>query len=267
MTSLRADGQPAWLPEKFSDPAALAKSYTELERRFSSRVTPEPPRHSHTAANTERGVPLPNPLEEEPKDVAAPEPQPGSEAEGLIPDLEIGEAQAPPIHDPEMARRDVEAATRRAMSGPLDEETFAKLEKAGIPREVVTELQTRATRGQEAINAIRQAEVLAPIGGAAEWEKVESWARRELDPATRDSYNHLLEHGTREAAAVAVKSLHSEFKRSLGPQLIEGATGQDQPNAYASRQEQLADMRDPRYAKDPAFRNRVVAKAMRSTFK
>jgi hypothetical protein len=68
--------------------------------------------------------------------------------------------------------------------------------------------------------------------------------------------------------ALAIKGLYAKFTEATGNEKPLATTSADVTGAntdvYRSKTEMTADMRDPKYATDPAFRQQVAAKLQRS---
>lgn len=249
------DQRPEWLPHKFKTAADLVKSYHHLERTLHQKSTGDSMPLSEPVINEETST----------KPEQSEEVQP--DKEGLIPEVELEAESPPPLIDPDKERNEVSEAARQAMNGQIDDQTLQKLERAGISRDVIETLQARAVRGQEAINQLMLAEATKPIGGIEKWEAVKVWAGDNLSHATAEAYNRVIETGDKEAVQAVVKTLANEYRIAQGPQLISGGPSTDSPRGYESRTQQLAEMNDPRYKTDPAFRSRVETKSIHSSFK
>ena len=145
--------------------------------------------------------------------------------------------------------------------GALSEETYKALDGRGIPKEMVDQY----IAGQTALAANQQAEVFSVVGGVDTYDKMIKWAGSALSPAEQKAFNESL-NGSMDAVKWAVQGLHAKYTAAVGqnPNLVQGDAPSVGGSVYASRQEMTADMADPRYAKDPAFRKMVEDKLRRS---
>jgi hypothetical protein len=146
-------------------------------------------------------------------------------------------------------------------SGDLSEEAYEALEKQGLRRELV-ELYVdnlNYRREQQTQQALDYA------GGEQEWNSLASWAAQNLEESEVNRYNELL--GTPEWK-VAIDALRVRRDSSYGePKLINGNNMQAGSTfGYRSKSEMKADMSDPRYTKDPAFRQQVMQKIQSATW-
>lgn len=147
--------------------------------------------------------------------------------------------------------------------GALSDDTYEKLAKVGFPKEVVDGF----IAGQKALAEAREMRGQMVAGGAEELSKLQSWAASGgMSAEEITAYNKAVE-GSEEDMLGAIKGLKSKYEAQYGspPSLLGGTTGTPQAQGYASRAEMTKDMRDPRYAKDPAFRAKVEAKLLKTT--
>lgn len=213
--------RPAWLPEKFKSPEELAKGYAELEKKLGGAKAP--------AAD---------PAATAPADPAATAAVAGSPDEARAALSEAG--------------LDYEAyAQEITTAGKLGDESYAALEKAGIPRDMVDAF----IAGQTALGAQTVSAAHEAAGGEAEFKSLASWASQAADDATLEAYNALVAKGTPASAKAAVQLLRGARDAAEGSDanLIGGDAPGDN-GGYASWAQVTAAMADPRYSKDPAYR-------------
>jgi hypothetical protein len=258
--------RPAWLPPKFKTVEDLAKSYTELERKFGEAGHRKG--HETVSAPGPTGDP-----EETAKSEAIEQTAQTDDDLGLVPELEISEPEKvtptpkPPAEDPELARKGVSDALQRAIQGQLDEATLATFEKAGIGREHLQAIASQMKQGQAALQQLAQQEATKDIGGVEVWEEVSQWAGENLSPQKMDAFNEMLGSRNPEVVKAAVETLHHLFEEDQGPQLISGSgLGSDPGDVFRSHAEIQRAMSDPRYEKDPAYRAEVANKVLRSDY-
>ena len=149
-------------------------------------------------------------------------------------------------------------------SGEIPADTYERLSKVGVTKEMVDEfVQYRV--GQA--DAIRN-EVLNTAGGEEAVTKMAEWAGKNYTPAQADAFNKAMESKDRGQMEIALRALKADFEKVNGsrparvitPTTASVASG----GSYASFAQLLQDQRDPRYATDPAFRAQVVEKLKRS---
>lgn len=230
--------RPAWLPENFKAPEDLAKSYKEAQAeltRLKQGLAPAP-----AVAPAEAPVtPAVEPKAADPLTIEAKAADAVANA-GLNFDT---------------------LADEFAAGGTLKDESYAALEKTGIPRTVVDEF-IRLKQGEA--QTVR-AEVISIAGGEEGFSQMVQWASASYPDVA--AYNAMISSGDPAQMRIAMSALKSAYVASNGqtPSLISGggasATGGD---TYANDLEMVADMQKPEYYKDPAFRRKVQEKVARS---
>lgn len=180
--------------------------------------------------------------------------------------------QAPEQTTQEQAQQAVESAgldwssleSEFAQNGGLTDESYAKLEKAGIPRDKVDAF----IAGQQAIAERQVNEVVSTVGGKDAYQEIVQWAAKALTPDEIAAFNKVVDSGDLGQLKLAVQGLKARFDTSNGVEpkaTLRGDSGATQSGGvYASLAEMQRDMTDPRYASDPAFRQRVADKLARS---
>lgn len=146
--------------------------------------------------------------------------------------------------------------------GDLTAETREKLAKAGWGKEVVDGY----IEGQKALASQFVDAAINEAGGKDQFKAMQEWASTGLSVADLAAYNKAVE-GTPEEALQAVRSLRAQYEAVYGrnPGLIGGTPVTGSTAGYASKAEMVAEMRDSRYEKDPAYRARVQAKVAATT--
>lgn len=231
-TKSRPDG----VPEKFWDAekgevkvADMAKSYAELEAKQSGK--PADP-------------------------VKAPEATP-----------ELNEDGTPKVPDAstELASKGLdlnEFSSEFTKNGALAPESYDKLEKAGYPKAIVDQY----IAGQQALAASFEAEVRAVAGGSEQFDEVSTWATENLSHAEKVAYNAAIDSGDIAKAKLAVAGITQRFQaeRPSEGKLLSGGVSTTTGDVYESIAQMQADMSDPKYKADPAFRAKVASKISRS---
>lgn len=148
-------------------------------------------------------------------------------------------------------------------NGQLSEDSYAKLEAAGIPREYVDGY----IRGQEVLAEQYQASVLNEVGGVENYNKMIEWAAQNLSEQEVAAFNNTVGTGDVEQAKMAVRAVYSKFTSTEGiePDLVSGGAGGDTGSVFRSTAELVQAMSDPRYKDDPAYRKDVQDKLARSS--
>jgi len=148
-------------------------------------------------------------------------------------------------------------------NGQLSEDTFAAMEKAGFPREMV-QAYVNGLQANQQMAEKEAAEIKQIVGSEQDFNQAVQWAQQNLPQDWIDSFNRMVDSG-KDAARMAVEALNAKYRSAQGTEAnLKGGKGKPAADVYQSRAEVERDMADPRYNSDPAFRNRVEQKLMRS---
>lgn len=211
--------RPKWLPEKFKSPEDLATAYAALESKLGGQKP---------AADPAKPAEAPKPSEAK---LEIPAPAKGSTLEPFFKEF--------------------------TEKGSLSEESLAKLEKQGLPRDVV---QTYI-EGYQAKAQSDAAKLLEPVGGAEAWAEVTTWASQSLSAEEQGDFNKVVTSGNMEAIRLAVSGLKARYDLSNGVQgqrLGGGNGGGGGTVPFKSYAQLVEAQKDPRYQKDPAYRQEVL---------
>lgn len=215
---------------KFKTPEDLATAYQELEKKLGGKTEDKP--EGETGDQTE----------DKPEDTAEDEAEKAVESAGL-----------------NMA--DLSASYDE--TGDLTEDQYAALEKAGITRDYVADF----IAGQEARGQLIRESILGEVGGEDEFGQMVEWAATNLSPEDQEAYNKAVDSRDLATVKSAVTSLAYKYQKANGiePSLIGGDSNDSGGDVFESTAQMTEAMRDPRYDKDPAFRQAVADKLARSS--
>ena len=105
-------------------------------------------------------------------------------------------------------------------------------------------------------------EIQNRVGGEEQYTAMMQWAVEALPKADVDAFDQIIDSGNMTNIAMAVDAVAKRFADANGQEgsMLTGRTAPDAPPGYRSQAELLADMNDPRYDTDPAYRNDVLMK-------
>lgn len=110
------------------------------------------------------------------------------------------------------------------------------------------------------VNQIKNA-----VGGDAAYSQLTSWASENLSQPEIEAFDQLIDSGNMPAINFALQALYLRYTDAMG---YEGETLQGKParsaEVFRSQAELVQAMADPRYDRDPAYRQDVIAKLERS---
>lgn len=217
--------RPEWLPEKFKSPQDMADAYANLERQF----------HDQQQEGDEQEAP-------EVEDMGTEEVQEYLTENGI----------------------DFNAMSDDFWeNGGLTDEQYDTLAQAGIPSELVDQF----IDGQMAIVDATRAQAYATVGGEEQYGEMMSWASANLSESEQDAFNQAVDGGDVGQAMFAIEGLAARYRSETGtePTLVQGEVSDVSVGSFQSLAEITTAMSDPRYEKDPAYRDQVARKLQRSS--
>jgi hypothetical protein len=141
-------------------------------------------------------------------------------------------------------------------NGDLSDESVKAVSSLGIPEEIVRAY----VEGQKAVMDANINSIYGMAGGEPQYQSMLEWAADALPDAEVDAFNDIIGSGNMNTIRMAVQGLKARFEQSNGVKgrLIQGETsGSSGSSAFRSIAEIVSAMKDPRYAKDPAYRQDV----------
>lgn len=250
--ALPSDGGPAGglLAGKFANAEELAKGYSNLATLLGKQGKLDDAQLAALVAKLPAPAPAP---------AAAPvTPVPAAAAPAPNP-LQIDPAAVTAIESAGLKIEDMNA--EYAKDGKLSDASMAKLEKVGITKEIVSAF----IDGQESIRKSVETRAYSQVGGEEKYTQMVGWAKTGFTPEETAAFNAAV-IGTPAAQALAIAGLKSKYEAAAGsgPALVRGNAAGGSGGGYESDAQIRADMKDPRYQKDQAFRDAVRAKVSRS---
>lgn len=103
-------------------------------------------------------------------------------------------------------------------------------------------------------------------GGEQQYGEMLQWAQDTLNPQEVEMFDTVMERGDPLAAFFAVRSLAYRYQDSQGydGKMVTGTAPKGEGSQFTSQAEVVEAMSDPRYDRDPAFRQKVMKKLERS---
>ena len=104
------------------------------------------------------------------------------------------------------------------------------------------------------------------IGGEQQYESMMQWATQNMSESEIDMYDSVMESGNKNAVFFAMQALSYKYGDSVGVEgkLVQGKAPADTVKGFKSQAEVVNAMQDPRYDRDPAYRQEIMAKLERS---
>ena len=146
-----------------------------------------------------------------------------------------------------------------AEHGELKEDSLKKLESVGISKDIVSNY----IEGQKAVAQQIENDIKSIAGGNEGYSKMIAWAKDNLTPEEIAAYNRVANGRDLDATKMAVQGLKARMDGNAEPNLIQGRAALSQER-FESVAQITEAMKDPRYEKDPAYREEVKQKISRS---
>ena len=152
-------------------------------------------------------------------------------------------------------------------TGKLSDATYDQMEKKGIGREVMD----RYVSGQEALAREVTRELAEIAGGDEGLKTVMAWAETGLNEQDKMAYNNAIGNADLPGARLALRGVVAAYVDANGrePSLVtavESIRGHPGAAPFRSRAQMTAAIQDPKYEKDSAYREDVMARIRVSEF-
>lgn len=223
------------LAGKYKNAQELEKAYMELEKKLGSK-------------NEEVGEPEPQEQEEQPEEQKDTNPQ-------------------------------IEAISRAAneyyVKGKLSPETLAAFES--MSSKELVEAYFQYEQGLSEPNSAPKAVELSQadvnkiqnsVGGEAAYQQLIGWAAENFSESEVQAFDNVVDSGNIDAINLALAGLKARYTDAVGYEgtMIQGKTAAP-ADTFKSQAEVVRAMNDPRYDRDPAYRNDIMEKLARSDLK
>ena len=119
---------------------------------------------------------------------------------------------------------------------------------------------------QRSLTKKEMAELQDVAGGPEGYQNMIKWAGETLDKNEVDMFNTAINRGDPLSCFFAIRSLSFRYEDANGKTgvMVTGKAPTERGNTYRSQAEVVEAMSDPRYDKDPAYRQDVMKKLERS---
>ena len=109
-------------------------------------------------------------------------------------------------------------------------------------------------------------ELKGVVGGDENYNNMLTWATQNLSEQEIGMFDQVMGRGDPLSAFFAIRSLAYRYEDSLGVdgKMVTGTAPRGDGSQYDSQAEVVEAMSDPRYDRDPAFRQKVMKKLERS---
>ena len=216
------------LAGKYKSAADLEKAYVELQKKLGE------------GSDEEQG-------EAEPSEEEAPEVSP---AQSLITDASAEYAEKGELSD-EMMSKFSEMSSQDLVQAYMEMQANAPQAETAEPVEL----------SDNDINSIKNS-----VGGEVEYDKVIDWATNNLSESQIEAYDDIISTGNTDVIQMMVDGLKAKYDSANGfeGRMLTGKAANNSSDVFRSQEEVVSAIADPRYDRDPAYRNDVLEKLERS---
>jgi hypothetical protein len=216
------------LAGKYKSAAELEKAYVELQKKLGD------------STEEEQG-------EAEPSEEEAPEVSP---ARSLITDASAEFAEKGELSE-DMMSKFSEMSSQDLVQAYMEMQANAPQAEAAEPVEL----------SDNEVNAIKNS-----VGGEAEYDKVIDWATNNLSESQIEAYDDIISTGNTDVIQMMVDGLKAKYDSANGfeGRMLTGKAANNSSDVFRSQEEVVSAIADPRYDRDPAYRNDVLEKLERS---
>jgi hypothetical protein len=215
-----AEQEQQLLAGKYQSAEELERGYLELQKRLSS------------------------PAEEEPQVEEAPEAEEEEEEIEVDGDL-------------------FDAIMESYRTGEWDDNLVEEVGKMD-PIDVANMFLTKQGEAQQTEVATEEdvTQIQDSVGGVDEYQNMIQWAGQNLSEQEINLYDAAMDRGDPLTMFFAAQALNSRYQDAVGydGEMLTGSAPRNASNAFRSQAELIAAMSDPRYDKDPAYRQDIADK-------
>src|SRR5210317_254117 len=150
--------------------------------------------------------------------------------------------------------------------GKLSEETFEKLAQMDSKDLLEAYMQVQSQPQVDDFTADQVTEIQNFVGGEEQYNNLVGWASQNMPENFVNAFDNLISVGDPDMIKLAVTGLQAAFQEANGYEgrMLSGKPAQTKADVFRSQAEVVEAMSDPRYDRDPAYRQDVFAKLDRS---
>ena len=148
---------------------------------------------------------------------------------------------------------------QKKLGEPRDE--VQATEDEGKPAETEPEAEdSEETDGPELLNEEQAEYLMDMVGGDKAYKSMIDWAGQNFSKEEIAMYDGVMESGNADAIFFAVQALQARYNDNVGSdgQLLTGKGAENTDDSFKSQAELVSAMSDPRYDRDPAYRQDLM---------
>ena len=147
---------------------------------------------------------------------------------------------------------------QKKLGEPRDE--VQTTEDAGEPAEEESAEESEELNSAESLSEEQAEYLMDMVGGDKAYKSMIDWAGQNFSKEEVSMYDGVMESGDPNAIFFAVQALQARYNDNVGSdgQLLTGKGAENTDDSFKSQAELVAAMSDPRYDRDPAYRQDLM---------
>ena len=147
---------------------------------------------------------------------------------------------------------------QKKLGEPRDE--VQPTEDAGEPAEEEPAEESEELNSAESLSEEQAEYLMDMVGGDKAYKSMIDWAGQNFSKEEVSMYDGVMESGDPNAIFFAVQALQARYNDNVGSdgQLLTGKGAENTDDSFKSQAELVAAMSDPRYDRDPAYRQDLM---------
>lgn len=147
---------------------------------------------------------------------------------------------------------------QKKLGEPRDE--VQTTEDAGEPAEEESAEESEEADSAESLSEEQAEYLMDMVGGDKAYKSMIDWAGQNFSKEEISMYDGVMESGDPNAIFFAVQALQARYNDNVGSdgQLLTGKGAENTDDSFKSQAELVAAMSDPRYDRDPAYRQDLM---------
>ena len=151
-------------------------------------------------------------------------------------------------------------------NGQLSQETIDSLSQMDSKELLDAYMEIQQNASVPDLTEAQVADVQNSVGGPEQYSQLVNWASENMPKNFLAAFDNLINTGDSDMIKLAAQGLKSQYEIANGfeGQMLTGKGAPNKTDVFRSQAEVIQAMNDPRYDRDPAYRNDVFEKLNRS---
>ena len=148
---------------------------------------------------------------------------------------------------------------QKKLGEPREEEQGTEAEVETEPEQVEEPAKEDNSAG-ETLSEEQAQYLMNMVGGDKAYKSMLDWAGKNFSKDEVSMYDKVMESGNPESIFFAIQALQARYNDNVGTdgQTLTGRAAANTDDSFKSQAELVAAMNDPRYDRDPAYRNDLM---------